>query len=310
MRRVVVQILVPLVGLTAALSAHAVPPPPFDRLVERLNSDTYQTREQATQDIASAASGVRLKQIEAQLKLPTLTLEQRTRLLVAAEHIFMREPRAALGVSWAGPNGLPTGRGVTVSGCVPGFEAATVLKPGDILRAIDGAPVEDGGYRDQDLRYEIVSRDPGDELRLSIIRGGEPMQVVCRVGKFDDLPRPSDRQSSLEGAWRKRLARMQAMVPTPPPFPTPLLYPGWQQAQAELSKADRDQAIANDQIARALGLDTRAVDVSIVVPMARIGGEPRGIPTAGSSDFDLIRDRSPSMPGRPDWRQNRRPRAM
>jgi hypothetical protein len=283
-------------SLAIAGSALAAPPPALDRLVEQLNDDSFEVRTDASDALTNSITGITLAQIESVLQRPDLTPEQRVRLLDAGERLFRREPRAALGVSWGDLNGPPNSRGVTVGGCIAGFDAANVLKPGDIIIAIGNSKIEDNGYDRSDLACEIVSHDPGEELPITLVRGGQRMTVTCKTGRYDELPRNQfrgDRRSSpdestLDAAWKRRVDRTLSSVNAVRAIRPPLLQAGWVQAGTEMIRTDRELSATYERIARASGLDPATMDVSAVVPTLVAAGQPRGNPAMASSDPDPL----------------------
>lgn len=70
---------------------------------------------------------------------------------------------------------------------VRGFHAAEVLRTGDRVLTFDGVPMRD---RDHGVAL-IVARDPGDEVDLGVIRGGDAITVRVRLGRRDQLDQPA-----------------------------------------------------------------------------------------------------------------------
>jgi hypothetical protein len=164
----------------AGLPAEARPTVELTPLVAALDSPDVDRRIEATRVLANAP-GVTLPQLETALRDPGLSLEQRRRLMAAARQRFFDGPRAAMGVSNSDPVG---GRApVVIRPTQVGFHAMDVLRIGDRLESIDGVRLESWDH----CRCVIISHDPGDEVDLGIIRDGVPMQVKCRLGRYDDL---------------------------------------------------------------------------------------------------------------------------
>lgn len=87
----------------------------------------------------------------------------------------------------AGALGLPVQSGALISQVEkdsPAEEAG--LRAGDTIVAIDGRPVN----RSNDVRNIVGLRERGSEVRFSIIRDGERMEVTVRVGepRISELP--------------------------------------------------------------------------------------------------------------------------
>ncbi len=64
--------------------------------------------------------------------------------------------------------GLGANEGVLVAGVEQGSDAAGALEPGDVIVALDGEPVTDTA----DLVSMLMQRDPGDEVKLDVVRDG------------------------------------------------------------------------------------------------------------------------------------------
>lgn len=64
-----------------------------------------------------------------------------------------------------------------VSSGSPAEEAG--LKRYDVIIAIDGDPVEDG----RDLQYKIAEIDPGDKVKLTLVRNGKEQTLTVQIGE-------------------------------------------------------------------------------------------------------------------------------
>ncbi|WP_290784209.1 Do family serine endopeptidase [Halomonas sp.] len=76
--------------------------------------------------------------------------------------------------------GLQAPRGVVIAGVVPGGPADQAgLQPGDVLLAIDNRPILDARV----TMADIAAVAPGESLPLTVVRGGETLQVTLEVGE-------------------------------------------------------------------------------------------------------------------------------
>jgi PDZ domain-containing protein len=77
-----------------------------------------------------------------------------------------------------------------VIGVAADVPAAAKLDAGDVIVAVDGVPVR----TPTDLRREIGRRSPGDDVRLTVRRGGKAMDVTVST-----VPNPSDPDRPIVG---------------------------------------------------------------------------------------------------------------
>jgi S1-C subfamily serine protease len=69
-------------------------------------------------------------------------------------------------------------RGFRIVQLVPeGFWQGVDLKPGDIVTRVNGKPIE----RDIDAYEVFVSMKTADSIRVSLVRGGTPLEVALRI---------------------------------------------------------------------------------------------------------------------------------
>jgi Lon-like protease len=83
-----------------------------------------------------------------------------------------------------------TPRGALVIDVAVDVPAARKLEAGDVIVAVDGAPIRTPG----ELRREIGRREPGDEVELTVQRDGEAVGIV--VGT---VPNPADPERPIVG---------------------------------------------------------------------------------------------------------------
>jgi PDZ domain-containing protein len=162
------------------LAAHAQPGfETLDALLEAMNSERLAERESAEREIA-ALPGITLGQVERLARSDGLTPEQVYRLRQVGRRLFDMRPLAGMGVQFQGFSD----DGVVIANTIEGFPARDVLEPLDSIQVLNGRRMR----TQDDLRWAILSRDPGDLLALVVKRGDKTLEVEVRLGRFDDLP--------------------------------------------------------------------------------------------------------------------------
>jgi serine protease Do len=73
--------------------------------------------------------------------------------------------------------GLPSVSGILVQNVPADGPSAGILRPEDVIVELDGQPV---GYVSE-LQAEVAERRPGDRVRLTVYRNGQPMDVDIRL---------------------------------------------------------------------------------------------------------------------------------
>ncbi len=275
-RAVVVAAVATLASASSVLAVvHAEPPAStLESLVADLARPDPLTRTSASEQLESDPS-VTLKEIETVLARPGLSAEQTRRLMAAAEARFLREPRAAVGVTF---NQFEQDRNgsVVLDNVEATFPAAAVLQAGDRIEAIDGVRLS----AVNPMRPHILSRDPGDTIPMTIVRQGVTMNVVVTLGRWADLRdrrrggqgfvRSMDpREEDFEAAWRVRLRRIQQPAPLEvidavvPPAPKP--------------EANDEPALEQGRVEGDDGLlDARGVEAMLAQRELVAAGEPHG----------------------------------
>lgn len=254
---------VPLAGQPAGRALDReqdrIPAPPAEDLADlvvRLDSTDVQTRLDATERLAKSPA-ITLKQLETVLRAGPLSLEQRCRLLAAARRRFISEPRAGMGIQ---PDINFGQHGVGLAGIQQDFPASKVLRPGDRIVSADGVPIDTW----ETIRAVIISRDPGDEIPVSIVRDGGTLNVTVKLGEFARLRQAGIDSGLLEDAWILRSRSLQD------PAKAPVIESGLPVAAwAQSGLLDDEAAEIADAAARAnAGDDTGSGLVA--------GGEARG----------------------------------
>lgn len=211
-----------------------------------------------------------------------LTEEQRLRLHSAGFRLFTGSVRGAMGVQFD----TTTPQGVVIGRTIEGFDSRVTLRPGDVIRTIDGRPAVDQDH----VRALIISHDPGDEVTVGLLRNGEPLTVVLRMGRFDQL---RDRnvgpdEQAMQQAWRVRLARLARESAARLPAPIDAV-------DVEAEQEDFDLAMA---LARARGPIAQDDDGGYGIASLVAGGEPRGLGAWGAPGYIVFR--GGGMPGQAD----------
>ncbi len=166
-------------------------------LVEHLDSEILQQRLDAAKSLRERPE-FNLKTIEGVLRTAALSPEQHRQLVSVAWERFKSEPRPAMGIS-----SNYNQRGAVVQFVTPGFPATQVLRAGDRIEVAEGVKLDEFDT----LRHVILSRDPGDEMALSILRDGVVMNVKVTLGRVEDLRGQALMEISLVNAFRQFRAR-------------------------------------------------------------------------------------------------------
>lgn len=170
----------------------------MDRAIEQMDSPSLAEREEAT-DRLKMSGGLPLELVIQRLQSDDLSPEQRARLEGVGEAIFATRPRAAMGIQFGGEHE----KGVIIGRTIEGFDAALKLLPDDVVMTADGEPLIETDL----LREIIVSHDPGDELELRVLRGGQETTVRVRLGRFSDLGQQRLDAATRKAAWHRRIER-------------------------------------------------------------------------------------------------------
>jgi PDZ domain len=242
--------------------------------------------------------GISLRQIERLLiQREGLGPEQSRRLLAIARSRFIREPRAAVGVQFSlfeqDRNGV-----VVLERVEPEFPASGVLQAGDRIEAIDGVRLS----AVSPMRPHILSRDPGDDISMTIVRQGVTMNVMVKLGRWSDLRNerrgggfgggrtidPSERD--MDEAWRQRSSRypspspagiIEAAVPPIPPTPPSIDDP---------SDAEALQAALDGPGALVVGGEAHGGDGREAPGVIAVGGEAQWRVARRVTDRDRLID--------------------
>lgn len=200
--------------VSAALLTTASAAPGFEAAVGLLDSPSLTERETAAARLLGN-DAFTLADAERLLASGSLSPEQRLRLERIGLTLFGRMPRAGLGVQFGQPI---RGEGAPLAAIVPDFPAAEFLRPGDLVRTINGAPVANTNH----MGSVILSHGPGETLRLEIDRPLAPavnpgvpppferLTLDVPLGRFEDLNNGRPTAARIEAAYQQRLARAGA----------------------------------------------------------------------------------------------------
>jgi hypothetical protein len=272
-----------LMALQGAIGiAHAQQPPPSD---DRSSLESIVTDLGSSDPILREDAAARLSQLGASspreifdvMKRPGMTLDQRKRLESAARVPFESSPRAGLGVSFDRADE----ENVRLVGTVqnPNFHAHEVLKPGDILREMDGLVV----HTRAQAQAAILSHDPEETIDLLVQRQGALFRYKIRLGSYAQLERGPgggigmgiEGTNPLPAAFRIRLARElgEAAIPDDtPPLDAGLDVIAWKDAEARVrAKVARETERAMPASQRAAMPRLAAAGVSHESPRATPG---------------------------------------
>jgi serine protease Do len=89
--------------------------------------------------------------------------------------------RPVLGIEMGMSRGM---KGVPVVGFYPRSPAAAAgMKPGDVIRVLDGSEIR----RNSDLEQLLVKRTAGDTVKIGVSRAGKDLEFEVVLGRFDEL---------------------------------------------------------------------------------------------------------------------------
>jgi len=169
-------------------------------LIDQLDSESWQERDLALVDLIDSDQLITLSDLESQIGNPNLSSEQRARLNLACLTRFASHPKGGLGVSFGDPR--PNGVEVVPIANDPRFPASAMLVPGDAIIQVGDASVTTA----TNLRAHILSREPGDLLPVTILRGVHTLEMQLPLGAFTQLAGaarldPIVAQRALELRW-------------------------------------------------------------------------------------------------------------
>lgn len=153
----------------------------IEEWIEQLESPDWLMRDLATLELAELDPGISLETLERYITHNDLSIEQRSRLWLACLRRFEMRPKGALGVQF----------GEIQMGAIevipipdnPEFPASMVLRQGDKIALVADRLME-GTFS---LRAEILSRDPGEILPVTLIRNTRPIRFDLRLGAYSNL---------------------------------------------------------------------------------------------------------------------------
>jgi hypothetical protein len=135
-----------------------------------------------------------------------LSPEAQLRLIKAIKLRFLSEPRAAVGIT--ADLSYDPASPLRVADLQPNSPAVGLLKPGDEIAAVDDLELPPGRLGWQMFSREIISRDPGEHVRLLRIRSGARQIIEVKLGVHPDGPLPVRRAIVERDYWSRRLERL------------------------------------------------------------------------------------------------------
>lgn len=188
----------------------------LDAVIADLGAPEFEVRERASAELRDR--GATLEELEGLLVGgggDKLSPEQRARVSEVAREVFSQSPRAAMGVSFGLLRGFEAPASpLTISNVFEQFPSSRVLKAGDDLVAVAGVSVRGltatGGLGMDCVRPYIICHDPGDVVKMTVIRGGEEVTLDVPLGRFSNLPVAGGNMeqlasADLAAAWKLRL---------------------------------------------------------------------------------------------------------
>lgn len=150
-------------------------------LVDQLGAQSWLDRDLATLELVSLSEEISLDDLEFFLADMTLTPEQRARLMQACITRFQAQPKGGLGVAF----------GAIRVGAIevqpiqndPRFPASAMLNMGDAITMVDGVMLNDS----TELRVQILSREPGEALPVTVLRNNILIKMDLPLGSFSEL---------------------------------------------------------------------------------------------------------------------------
>ncbi|MRG97072.1 Do family serine endopeptidase [Polyangium spumosum] len=93
--------------------------------------------------------------------------------------------------------GMDAPKGALVSDLEPGGAAARAgIKPGDIVVAVNGTPI----LHAEDLPRKVARHAPGTTIKLSLLRGGKPLEVSAKLDALNDVEIDDTRSTRGDGS--------------------------------------------------------------------------------------------------------------
>lgn len=200
-----------VVALTPlATEAAEITPPKAEALIEQLAVDSFADREVATEQLVNCELDIE-PLVTARIRSgEPLSPEQLLRLETILRTRFESSPRAALGIGFLQGEVVDNVRreiAVTISSVEADFPCAATLKPGDIIRVVDGVELPPTGGNAL-VQSAILSHLPGEEVELVIERDGRRSFVRIPLANFIRLSSNPPPPTLVSSGWELRRARL------------------------------------------------------------------------------------------------------
>ncbi len=244
-------------------------------LLAALDAPVWAQRDEAMRRMLEDRTA-KLEDLEQLSRSGELSPEQEIRVRQVARRSFEMRRLAGLGVQFSGFGP----QGVVIGQTIEGFDAANHLVPGDMVQAANGQTM----HTQDELRWTILSLDPGQEIEMRVLRGGSVVTLRVLLGAFADLPdaqRPS--QTDLAYAFYKRWQR-RALPPPRMPVGAEISIEDWARVEAAGVGEDR-WPMTRENASRMVGLGGQPRSSTIL----RVGGHDMG--QAGFFERDPERTR-------------------
>lgn len=224
-------------------------PEQAERLIERLDAETLEARDRATETLQSFSGPLERIVVE-RIKTSDLSPEQLARLDEALYQRFADKPRAGMGVAFAANN---PGGGVLLQRILNQFPVSEHLKRGDVIQRVEGASLLSMPDRSAraTLRRHILSFNPGEKIEVKVLRQDQSLTLRVPLGSYEDLGDAMPvSDEDLRSAWALRRDRLGLELRPKPGIQPPTDEANWPRFESKErsdAKSRTSLAAAGDQ---------------------------------------------------------------